>query len=99
MKSISLIAMVVLFAVSNVSAQKVQPAKSYTVTLTLEQWSQAVGGINYADSLLSASDVPTVRAIPAIQSLSKTIALLTLQINEQLAAEQKAAADTTKKKK
>jgi hypothetical protein len=92
------ITLVILFAAYTASAQKPQTPKAYTVTLSLEQWQQTVRVIDSASKILIESDAPARNVSYVNFNLSQLMQIIQIQVSQQLAAEQKAATDTTKVK-
>ena len=97
MKSFSVFFAVVLFA-SSAKAQKVQTPKTYTVSLTKEQWLSVLGNMDSCNRIVQESDIPVRKANFILQSYSTLYQTVSLQVGAQIQAEEKAAADTTKPK-
>lgn len=77
---------------------KRQPPKSYTVTLTLDQWNGLINGVENVKNRLKISELPSKDVTLINDSLLTAIqSEFARQINQQLQAENKK--DTTKPKK
>lgn len=76
--------------------QKYTAPKTYTVTLTLDEWQKVMRHIELGKSLIIKSDLPARDAAAGIDSLSQSQQLFSMQIMAQLQAESK---DTLKTKK
>lgn len=97
MKSIALLIAVVFLTGSTAKAQKPLTPKAYTVTLSLDQWQNILTQVDSTRKILLDSDVPTRKTVYATSALSLITQTISMQVSQQLAAEQKAA-DTTKPK-
>lgn len=74
-----------------------QVPKTYTVTLSREQWGEVLQGIDSTNKLLLESDLPTRKSVYASSKLSFLTQTIQMQVGQEIAEEQKAAADTSKR--
>lgn len=75
-----------------------QVPKTYTVTLSREQWGEVLQGIDSTNKLLLESDLPTRKSVYASSKLSFLTQTIQMQVGQEIAEEQKKATDTTKPK-
>lgn len=70
--------------------------KTYTVTLSVQTWQDAMQGLDSANKVLIASDAPARNVSYVTQKLSFLMQIIQMQVSQQIQAEQKA--DSTKSK-
>ena len=93
-----LIAIIGIMAVGMFAAFKQkQVPKTYSVTLSKEQWQDVLQSVDSTNKLLLESDLPTRKSVYASSKLSFLTQTIQMQVGQQIAEEQKAAADTTKR--
>jgi hypothetical protein len=84
MKSIAAIFVVVLFTASSLSAQKVRASKTYSVTLTVDEWNTAMQTINNAREIMKKSTFPANVVSDWSDSLLSVQLKLSSQIQDQM---------------
>ena len=66
-----------------------EPPKTYTVTLSLDEWRGVLQAIDTSSKLLNKSDLPVREVIFANQSLAQVNQAIQFQVSAQLQAEAK----------
>jgi hypothetical protein len=97
MKQISLIASLLVIGCT-CFAQRPATPKTYTVTLPVEQWQAALQSLDSANKVMIGSDAPARNVSYVASKLSFLIQTIQTQVGQQMQAEQKAEADSTKGK-
>jgi len=69
--------------------KKVQAPKTYTVSLSVEQWNQVIQIVDSSAILLNESDLPARKVIWASQGLASINQAIKFQVSAQITAEQK----------
>lgn len=89
---------ILLISVSlSTRAQVKNPApKTYTVILSIDQWEGALQSLDSANKVMIGSDAPARNVSYVTSKLSFLVQTIQYQVSQQLQAEQKVAADTTK---
>lgn len=78
-----------------------QGPKSYSVTLSIEEWQGILNQLDSTRKIILDSDIPTRKTVYATSSLSFLTQSIQMQVSQQLAVEQKSdsAKPATKKPK
>lgn len=75
-----------------------QVPKTYSVTLSKEQWQDVLQSVDSTNKLLLESDLPTRKSVYASSKLSFLTQTIQMQVGQQISDEQRKAADTLKPK-
>src|SRR5262249_11825319 len=67
-----------------------QPPKSYTVTLTLDQWKGVLGAIDSAQKVMVDSDIPVRKVVGINQALAQVSQTFSMQLSAELQKEAEA---------
>jgi len=70
-------------------AQSNPPPKTYTVTLSLDEWRYVLQAIDTSSKLLNESDLPVRKVIFANNSLAQVNQTIQVQVSAQIQAEAK----------
>lgn len=73
-----------------------QVPKTYTVTLSIEQWEGALQSLDSANKVLVGSDAPARNVSYVTSKISSLMQAIQMQVGQQMQAEQKT--DSTKPK-